>query len=205
MIRFYRFKYSTNCDRVAMALAFKEIRTESVDIDPKDRSLVRKVSGQDLVPVIEDDGKVVADSMTIVKYLEDRFPGKPLYPKETARRTEMLLFIDWFNRVWKRPPNDMEAEMGKPSPDQEKIAKWGRNMTDALDLFEGMLSGREFLMGDGFSAADVAAWPFLRYAASIPEDDQYLFHKILVEYQPLGDSHPRLRGWIERLSRYPMA
>jgi len=205
VIRFYRFKYSTNCERVAMAMAHKGIEPESVHIDPSDRSLVRKLSGQDLVPVIEDGGKVIADSMKIVEHLEDRFPAKPLYPKDTARRTEMLLFIDWFNRVWKRPPNEIDAEMGKPAPDKAKITKLGGHIASALDRFEGLLAGRAFLMGDAFSAADVCAWPFLQYAVSIPEDDDYLFHKILVDYQPLGDNHPRLRAWIEKLATYPRA
>lgn len=206
MIRFYRFQYSTNCDRVAMALAFKEIPCESVHIPPRDRSLVRRVSGQDLVPVIEHGGKVIVDSMVIVKYLEDHLPGKPLYPERDPRRTEMLLFIDWFNRVWKRPPNDIEAEMGKPSPDREKIAEWGRWMTGALDYFEGLLDGRDFLLGDSFSAADVCAWPFLKYASiPVPADDEYLFHKVLADHQPIGGNHPRLRAWIERIAKYPMA
>jgi len=206
VIRFYRFDFSTNCDRVALALAFKEIPCESVQIPPRDRSLVRKVSGQDLVPVIEHDGKVVADSMEIVKYLEDRLPGKRLYPEKSSRREEMLIFIDWFNRVWKRPPNDIEAEMGKPSPDTAKISEWARMMTAWLDDFEALLDGRDFLMGDAFSAADVCAWPFLRYATiPIPAEDKFLFHKVLADHQPVGDNHPRLRAWIDRIAKYPMA
>ncbi len=202
MIRLYRFPLSTNVERVALALAHKGLRVESVVIDPNDRGEVRRVSGQDLVPVIDDDGKVVYDSMEIVRYLEDRHPEKPLYPRDPARRAEMLIFIDWFNRVWKRPPNDIEAEMGRPEPDRARIARLGQAMTDALDLFEAMLSGRDYLMGE-FSAADVAAFPFLKYALLHDDSDRYLFHKILVQYQPLGGSHPRLAEWIRRLDRRP--
>jgi glutathione S-transferase len=203
MIRLYRFPHSTNVERVALALAHKGLAAESVVIDPADRSPVRRVSGQDLVPVIEDDGKVVFDSMEIVRYLEDRYPDKPLYPKDPARRAEMLVFIDWFNRVWKRPPNDMEAEMGKPAPDQARIARLGKAMTEALDIFEAMLAGRDHLMGE-FSAADCAAFPFVRYALIPPEkDDEELFHKILVDYQPLGKNHPRVGAWIRRVNERP--
>jgi glutathione S-transferase len=97
----------------------------------------------------------------------------------------------------------MEAEMGKPNPDQERIARLGKAMTDALDVFEGMLSGRDHLMGE-FSAADVAAFPFVRYALMRPEkDDTYLFHRILVDYQPLGQNHPRVAAWIRRVNERP--
>lgn len=202
MIRLYRFPLSTNVERVALALAHKGLKVESIAVDPKDRTVVRGVSGQDLVPVIEDDGRVVSDSMEIVKYLEHRYPQAPLYPKEPARRAEMMIFVDWFNRVWKRPPNEIEAEMGKPAPDSARIERLGRAMRGALDLFEGMLDGREYLMGP-FSAADCAAFPFLKYAILPLGDDQYLFHKILVDHQPLGSDHPRLADWIRRMDRHP--
>ncbi len=210
MIRLYRFPLSTNAERVALALAHKRLPVESVEIDPADRSEVRRVSGQDLVPVIEDDRRVVFDSMEIVRYLEERYPEPPLYPREPARRAETLIFIDWFNRVWKRPPNAMEAEMGKPGPDRAQIAAWGREMAQALDLFEGLLTEREFLLGDRFTAADVAAFPFLKYALDgharlRADNDTELFHKILVDYQPLGDGHPRLADWIRRVDRLPRA
>jgi glutathione S-transferase len=210
LIRLYRIPLSTNVERVALALAHKELPVESVFVDPDDRSPVRRVSGQDLVPVLEEDGTVVVDSMEIVRYLEERYPERPLYPRERARRAEMLIFIDWFNRVWKRPPNEIEAELGKPDPDHDRVERLGREMAAALDLFDGMLDGRDYLMGREFSAADCAAFPFLKYALFgeellRKENDPYLFHKILVQYQPLGDDHPRLAGWIERVDRHPRA
>jgi glutathione S-transferase len=148
--------------------------------------------------------------MEIVRYLEERYPQKPLYPREPARRAETLIFIDWFNRVWKRPPNTIEAELGGPNPDREKIETLGREMTEALDLFEAMLTGRDYLMGAEFSAADCAAFPFLKYAYQGEsrmdrENDPYLFHQILVRYQPLGENHPRLTGWIKRVDERPRA
>ncbi len=204
MIRLYAIPLSTNVERVALALGHKGLRTELITLDPKDRRRVREISGQDLVPVIEDGSRVIHDSTEIIRYLEERYPEKPLYPVDPARRAEMEIFIDWFNRVWKRPPNQMEEEMGKPSPDTERVKRLGREMTERLDLFDAMLSGREFLMG-GFSAADCAAFPFLKYALLHPVDDPYLFHKILVDYQPLGRNHPRLGEWIRRVDRLPRA
>ena len=204
MLRLYRFPLSTNVERVALALGHKGLAVESVVIDPADRSAVRQVSGQDLVPVLVDGDRVVIDSMAIVLHLEERHPERPLYPADPARRAEMLIFIDWFNRVWKRPPNEIETEMRRPSPDPARIERLGRAMTRALDLFEDMLAGRDYLMGD-FSAADCCAWPFLRYALQSDPADTELFHRILVTWQPLGDAHPRLAAWIRRVDRHPRA
>jgi glutathione S-transferase len=204
VLRLYRIPYSTNVERVALALAHKGLDAESVWVDPADRGVVREVSGQDLVPVVDHDGRIVFDSMTIVRYLEERFPEAPLYPSDAARRAEMLVFIDWFNRVWKRPPNEIEAELGQPEPDRARVDVLGRELAEAVDLFESMLAGRDYLMGDELSAADICAFPFLKYAAiPLPDDDSELFHEILRDYQLLGDGHPRLEAWIRRVDERP--
>src|SRR5205814_1874048 len=109
----YRIPHSTNVERVALALAHKGLEVESAWIDPADRSAVRKVSGQALVPVLVDGDEVVSDSTRILEHLEERHPHRPLYPEDQASRAEMEVFVDWFNRVWKVPPNAIAAELGK--------------------------------------------------------------------------------------------
>ena len=206
MLTLYRMKWSTNCERVEMALAHKGLKIESIWVKDEDRSAVRKASGQDLVPVLVDDGKVVIDSMEIVRHLEERFPNTPrLYPEPPAPRADCLLFIDWFNRVWKRPPNDMEAELSKKEGerDMKRVERLGAEMAGYLDLFEQMLTGRDHLLGE-FSAADLAAFPFVKYAAIPPEPgDTYLFHRILVDHQKPGATHPRVVDWIARMNKRP--
>ncbi len=127
-IRVYGIPFSTNVERVALALGHKGLDAEWVMVDPRDRTAVEELSGQPLVPVIEHEGRVISDSMVIVRYLEDRHPERPLYPRGPARRAETLVFIDWFNRVWKRPPNDIEAELGKPAPDRARIDELAAEM-----------------------------------------------------------------------------
>jgi glutathione S-transferase len=204
VIRLYTIPLSTNVERVSLALAHKGLAAETITVDPKDRSEVLRVSGQELVPVIDDDGKVVHDSTAIIRYLETRSPGKPLFPREAARRAEVELFLDWFDRVWKRPPNEIYLEMRKEAPDRSRIERLGRAMTDALDRFEALLDGRDHLMGD-FSAADCIAFPFLKFSLLGNENDPYLFHEILVRHQPLGEDHPRLASWIRRVDGRPRA
>jgi len=204
-MRLYRAPLSTNVERVALALAHKGLTVESVTIDYGDRSEVERVSGQGLVPVLDDEGRVLVDSMEIVRYLENRHPDPPLYPAEEARRAEMYIFIAWFNQVWKRPPNEIDAELRKPEPDRERVAHLAGEMAAALDGFEAMLAGRDHLMGDDFSAADCAAFPFLKYAVFRDSGDDERFHRILDEHQQLGHSHPRLTDWVHRLNERPRA
>jgi len=206
MLTLYRMKHSTNAERVELALAHKSLEARSVWVDPGDRTEVERASGQKLVPVLLDGDKPVIDSMEIVRWLEDRFPDRPrLYPADPAKRAECLLFIDWFNRVWKRPPHELDDELKKPERerDQKRVARLGAAMAGSLDLFEQLLAGREYLLGE-FGAADVAAFPFVKYA-SIPvasEDDE-LFHFILRDYQKPGTTHPNVLAWIARMDKKP--
>jgi glutathione S-transferase len=206
VIQLYRFKYSTNVERVALALAYKKLATESIWVDPDDRTAVRAVSGQDLVPTIVDldrGRRVVYDSMVIVKYLEEAYPDRALYPADPARRAETEIFIEWFNRVWKRPPNLIYDELQKPDPDRARIEAWGAEMAGWLPWFESMLASRDYLMGSDLSAADVCAFPFLRYALTCEDDDTHLFHDILVEHMPLKGGFPKLAAWIRRVDTRP--
>jgi glutathione S-transferase len=203
-VQVYRIPYSTNVERVSLAVGHKGVTVDWVDVDSADRSEVERVSGQPLVPVLVEDGRVVVDSTEILRYLEKRTPEPPLFPADRARRAELEVFLDWFNRVWKRPPNEIEAERAKAAPDRERIDELGKELTDALDLFEDLLDGRDFLFGE-FSAADCAAFPFLKYALLYDERDTEEFHLILREFQPLGDGHPKLEAWICRVDSLPRA
>jgi glutathione S-transferase len=207
MLRLYRAPFSTNVERVALALAFKGLEVESVVISYEDRSEVERVSGQPLVPVLvdEDDGLVVSDSMQIVAHLERVCPAPPLYPSGAARRAEVEVFVDWFDGVWKVAPNAIEAELGAAAPDERRIAGLAASMAAALHRFETLLGGREHLMGDEFGAADCAAFPFVKFALLRDPADDELFHRVLEDHQPLGDDHPRLADWIARVDARPRA
>ena len=201
--RVYRIPFSTNVERVALAAGHKGIELEWIDVAADDRSPVEEVSGQALVPVLVDGELVLPDSTAIIELLELRVPEPPLYPAEPARRATVRVFVDWFNQVWKRPPNLIAAELEQPEPNAARIAELSARMRASLDLFEDLLDSRDYLFG-GFGAADCIAFPFLKYAVfGTPPGDEDLFHHVLVEQQPLGDGYPRLRGWATRVDTHP--
>jgi glutathione S-transferase len=204
VLRLYRFRYSTNVARVALALAYKGLEAESVAVDPDDRSPLRELSGQDLVPVLVDGDAVIADSTRIMHHLERRFPHPPLFPADPAVRAEVEVFLDWFNRAWKREPNLIAEAIEHGDGESEDVARWSARLQRRLELFEGLLSGREHLFGE-FGAADCAAWPFLRYAVAIAPDDDEVFHRVLHERMTLDGRHPNLRAWIARVGERPQA
>jgi glutathione S-transferase len=204
-VRVYRIPYSTNVERVALALAHKGVAVDWVDVDPADRSPVVAVSGQELVPVLVDGELVLHDSPRILEHLEERHPEPPLFPRDPARREELRAFLDWFNLVWKAPPNRIVAEERRPEPDLALIEELGAQVTSSLERFERLLHDRPYLFGDELTAADVTAFPFLKYAVLWQEGDPDRFHEVLRERLRLDGGHPRLETWIERIDALPRA
>ena len=202
MLLLYRAPFSTNVERVALALAHKGLEVESVVISYEDRSPVLEVSGQPLVPVLVDGDEVVSDSVRILRHLEERHPDPPLFPREPARRAELDVFLEWFNEVWKVAPNTIQDELEQEHPDHERVAALGARMRASLDLFEDLLDAREHLFGE-FSAADCAAFPFLKFGNLRDPADDELFHRILEDHLSLDGGQPRLSAWIDRVNERP--
>jgi glutathione S-transferase len=197
MLRVHRIPFSTNVERVAIAAGLKGLRVEWVDHDPGDRDPIRALSGQDLFPVAElPDGRVLHDSPVILRALEELAPDPPLWPADPAAGALADVFTEWFNVVWKGPPNRIADGAERPG-DRE----W---LSASRDTFERLLTGRPHLLGDRPGIADVLAYPFLRYGRGVAPGDEDPFHAVLAQHlDPAG--HPRLAAWLERCAALPQA
>ena len=63
-----------------------KIRFDSFDADSEFRKKAGSVSPAGKVPVLDDDGLVVWDTLAIAEYLAERFPEKNLWPQSVAAR-----------------------------------------------------------------------------------------------------------------------
>lgn len=202
MIRVHRIPFSTNVERVALAAAHKGAEVGWVDHDPGDRAAVEALSGQPLVPVAEFGSEVVRGSMRIVERLEADYPEPPLYAVDPAEAARTRIFISWFDRVWKGPPNALDVE-GEPPPDADGLRARTALWTGWIAAL--LADGRPFLGGDALGAADVCCFPFLKYAAVDPDRaDGDRFHALLAELLRL-DPHPALERWALRIDALPRA
>ena len=85
--------------RIRYALAHKGLDPDVVPTRFADVARIRALSGQDLVPIIEDDGHVVHDSWSIACHLEDRFPDRPSLFGGAAGRGAARLVNVWSDTV----------------------------------------------------------------------------------------------------------
>ena len=199
MIRVHRVPHSTNVERVALAAGLKGLALEWVDHADEDRSGIVDLSGQRLVPIAEFGTEVVRGSMRIAERLEGEHPDPPLYPADPAERATSLVTMDWFDRVWKGPPNALD---GPEPPDgaalRSRSRLWTRWLVD-------ILGERDYFGGRSPNVLDVCVFPFLKYAAIDPApDDDQRFHAILAELLR-ADEHPLLDQWVRRMDATPRA
>src|SRR3954463_1729374 len=88
------------CARVRIVLAEKGVDYDAVAIDLADRPdwlYAKNPLGK--VPVLEEEGGVLPESVVIMEYLEERSPEPPLLPAEPADRAIVRLRIERFDNA----------------------------------------------------------------------------------------------------------
>lgn len=157
-IAVYGFETSNNM-KVRVALGYKEIPYRFYTIDPADRDEIVRLSGQHLTPVLVHDQCVLFDSAAILRYLDANFrDGPSLFG---ASHGEQWAIEDWelFARVTLAGPM-MEVVHHRVSGGTVGDTMQARCATAfaaaAKKLIE-RLAGREWLVGDALTAADITA------------------------------------------------
>jgi glutathione S-transferase len=116
------------------------------------------------------------------------------------------IFVAWFNRVWKVAPNAIaDADQGTVPAHAGSLAVWAAELRGSRAVFEQLLAGGDHLLGDAFGIADVIAFPFLKYAASLEPGDPDVFHHVLHRELALDGAFPALAAWIRRVHARPRA
>jgi glutathione S-transferase len=167
------------CARVRIVLAEKAIEYEVVEVDLSDRpAWIYEKNPSGRVPVIEEDGWVLPESVVIMEYLEERYPEPALLAADPADRALARLRIFRQDEVTspyyalRRGDDDARARLDR------QLAR-----LDALLTATAWLGGREY------GLADIAFVPWILRARDM-----------------LGvslDGHPAVQDWLARLEERP--
>jgi glutathione S-transferase len=193
-VRLYWHPFSIFPRRVRIALREKTLACEEVVVDLPGGALktpeFQRLNPFGQVPVLDDDGLVLYESIAILEYLEERHPRPSLMPTGDAiarARTRQLMLTagDYMTPPFKR----WLAQFFTPEAtwDRADHTRASDEIAAHLDVLEGLLGdGREHLMG-AFSLADVCYVPFVCELAN-------------ARLGQLLDRRPRVHAWIDRLS-----
>jgi len=110
------------------------------------------------VPVLEDDGAVVWESMAINLYLADKYGRNSLFPSDPAGRAEAYKWSFWaMTEVEPHLITIMRNRvMNAPENRDEKAAQAAvEALKSPLNALEESLKGKEYLLGKNFMIADL--------------------------------------------------
>nr|CAI78760.1 putative glutathione S-transferase [uncultured Gammaproteobacteria bacterium] len=91
----HQYQVSPFAAKVRRCLHFKGIAFEVINYGMTGVGKVRKLSPAGKAPVLEHNGRMIADSSDIVRHVEENFPDKPLYPGQSRTRALAHMFEDW--------------------------------------------------------------------------------------------------------------
>jgi len=184
--------------KVRVALAYKGIEYNNTQQSPfgAPKEFIAK-SPMSKIPCWEEGELILPDSSVILSYLEHRYPDPPLLPAEPGPRARALWFEEYadtrmgecipavfFQRVIM--PNKLNLET-----DEEAVARLlDKAVPRVLDYLSSCLGDDEFMVGGGFSIADIAITsPFVNFMLAGEKVD--------------ADRWPEFASYIQRVHALP--
>ena len=193
MLKLYTHPFSIVPWRVRIVLHEKGLDYESVEtnlytMEPTSAFLDLNPFAQ--IPVLDDDGFVIAESIAILEYLEEKYPDPILMPDDLQLRATARKLMCWGTDYW--PPAwkmwmapRLPKEMADPWTDAS-VSEGRRRIAMHLDVLEKQLANQEWLLAD-FTLADVCYAPFV----------------LVLDRVDLGDeieSRASVKRWVNRLN-----
>ena len=158
MLKLGGFALSNYYNKVKVALLEKvvpfeeELRMTSQEAEMLTRSPMGKV------PYLEIDGQHLCESQVICEYLEDRYPEKPLYPKdalERARVRELIAVLELHAELVARRLYAQAFFGGTVSDETKKQVE--KDLAKGVRAFKQLAKFSPFAAGASLSYADCAA------------------------------------------------
>ena len=192
MLKLYDYPASANCYKARLLLAQLGLQYERVPVDifagesTTAEHLARNPAGR--TPVLElDSGETVAESNAILLYLGE---GTPFVPEALVERARVWQWLFFEQNLFE--PNVGTARFWRlTSRDTLKPDVFAARLESAcaaLETLDRGLAGRRFLLGDGYSVADVSLYAYAHVAGDAGID---------------MSAYPEIAGWLRRVEATP--
>jgi len=179
--------------KVRVVMHEKGIAYEHEFVGPGSRkSEFRSISPLGRIPGFVDGDLSVSDSSVICAYLERTHPEPPMYPRDAKQYARALWYEEYGDTALAAVATfgtfgrKIIAPLRGAAVDHAAIEKTlAEELPPVFDYLEGQTGGREYLVGDRFSIADVSiATHFVNFGHAGYEVD--------------AGRWPRLAAWVKR-------
>lgn len=144
-----------------------------------------------VIPVLEDDGAVVWESHSVLRYLAQKYGPDSLYPAEPVARSRVERWLDWHVSTLAPVLNPVFVALYRTPLEERDTAALVtliERLTAVMTRLDAHLAAQSFIGGARLTIADVAfgnsVWRWFAFPFERP-------------------SLPHLEEWQERLSERP--
>jgi glutathione S-transferase len=206
-MKLYDFELAPNAQRVRIYLAEKGLEVPMAQLNVReDEQFAEPFTSMNpfhCVPFLElDDGNVIAESMSICRYLEELYPEPALFGRTAEeravidmwlRRFELDGFIPMLHAVRNHVP--MFAGRVVPGtrtdlPQLPAMVTRGKEMMEVfLGRVEPHMTKNEFVAGPAFTVADITGYFTVRMTGALEME--------------IATSYPAVTAWLAKVSARP--
>ena len=143
------------------------------------------------VPMIDDDGFVLWESNTIVRYLALKYGLGTLCPQDIGQRADSDRWMDWSTAQLSGTFREVFWGMVRTAPEKRDLAFIEKNRgatAKTLDIVDRLLAARAFVAGDRLTMGDIPLGCYVHLWMSMPIE---------------RPAHPNLVAWHKRLLERP--
>lgn len=187
-LRIYSMRFCPFCQRSLLVLHAKNIDHEVVNIHLADKPEWHlKLNPAGKVPILQQDDKLLWESLVVAEYLDDAYGPSKLLPADPYRRARDRLFIEAASAALMPV---LKIHYNK----ENRVELW-KEFKAKVRVFEDELAARKtpFLSGErGPGFVDYMVWPFFPRVRA--------FSTIFPELQMPTD-FPLLLDWMQAMER----
>jgi glutathione S-transferase len=150
----------------------------------------RGMNPNSLVPTIDDDGFVLWESHTIVRYFAAKHGAGTLWPTDLRVRADAERWMDWAF-TFQNAMRDVFWGLIRTPPekrDMKAIEAGAKRSAEVIQVLEQFLEGRPFVAGERFTMGDIPIGCEVQRYMRVPIE------------RPRA---PNVEAWFERLRARP--
>ncbi len=195
--------FGPNPRALRMFLAEKDVDFPKVTVDlmgaeNRQTPYTDKNPGGQLPALELDDGRVIAETVAIFEYLEEKYPSPALIGRNAEeraearmwqRRIELKITEHLYNGFRFAEGVDLFRSRMRVLPEAADGLK--ATARDNLAWLDKLLQGKEFIAGNRFTVADIILYCAVDFGASVN--------------QPLDGALTNVVSWKERVAKRPSA